>query len=96
MDMQRWRDERSDRDVYLLEIRDPSEWPATLPWTCRHFGLLVLTVQVVDVSEFARRVIDRGLASVCADGTRATNVVARWRAASHRGSRTRPTSDARA
>ena len=66
--MSHWVDQRSRRDVWVVEAQSSRDWPAAPPWTSSKIGLLVLTEHVVDAEPLARQALARGLVFVSAWG----------------------------
>lgn len=66
--MKRWLDERSGREVWLLDARSVEEWPEVVPWKSAGFALFFAGSRVVAADELAERAVLAGLAYVCAWG----------------------------
>ena len=66
--MEKWRDPEANRDVWLAELASPDDFPASVPWTCAHFAMLVLADRVADVEPLARAALARGIAIASAWG----------------------------
>jgi len=64
----RWADEDSGRDVFVVTLAHADEWPDATPWSCEGFGLLVLTEHVIDVAPLATKAVAQSVAVVCAWG----------------------------
>ncbi len=62
MRVERWTDPDSERDVWVVELSDVSDWPTKTPWSSPSFGLLLLLDHVVDVTPLAETAHEQGLA----------------------------------
>jgi hypothetical protein len=65
---QRWQDADSGRDVVVLDVDGPQDWPSVLPWESSKFGLLFVADQVVDLGTLPDRALGDGLALLAAWG----------------------------
>jgi hypothetical protein len=66
--MGHWVDQRSRRNVWVVEAQSARDWPAVVPWTSAKLGLLVVTEHVVEAEPLARQALDRGLVFASAWG----------------------------
>jgi hypothetical protein len=60
------------RTVYFMPLTELSDWPARIELSSRHFGVLLIcdgrSIPNSTVFEVARRMVDQGLAYLCAWG----------------------------
>jgi hypothetical protein len=66
--MKRFRDPHSRRHVWVIEATTVSDWPATAPWSCPGFGLLLAAEHAEDAGQLASTAVTQGLAFACAWG----------------------------
>lgn len=64
----RWLDAKSQRHVWVIGATGIADWPAAPPWTCAHFGLLIVAEHVVDIEQLAELALAQGLVFACAWG----------------------------